>query len=234
MMAAGPAPGLLAAAVRTLRVVLAEDSLLAREGIVRVLEGLDGIELVAVCGDLDSLRAEIDRSAPDVVVTDIRMPPSHTDEGVRIAEELRSTQPRTGVVVLSQHADPVYATEVFARGASRRAYLLKERLKDAGELERAIREVAEGGAVVDPRVVEELLSARPESSPLQSLTAREREVLELMAAGHANSAIAERLSITKRGVEHHVNALFAKLGLRDDADVSRRVKAALLYHSRRD
>jgi len=217
--------------MKPVRVVLAEDSLLAREGIVRVLQSLEGIELVAVCGDLDSLRAEIDRSLPDVVVTDIRMPPHNTDEGVRIAEELRTTHPRIGVVVLSQHVEPLYATELFAQGAYRRAYLLKERLRDAGELARAILEVAEGGALVDPRVVEQLVSARPEASPFQSLTSREHEVLELMAAGHANSAIADRLGIGKRGVEHHVNTVFAKLGLHDDGEVSRRVKAALLYRT---
>ena len=209
--------------------VLGEDSFLAREGISRVINSLDGIELVAVCEDLDTLRAEIDRVEPDVVLTDIRMPPTHTDEGVRLAAELRSTHPRIGVVLLSQHVEPLYATVLFEEGSYRRAYLLKERLKDSAELERAIREVARGGALVDPRVIDELVSARHVGSPVHGLTARERETLRLIAEGHSNGAIADRLGITKRGVERHVNAIFEKLDLGDPQDVSRRVKAALLF-----
>jgi DNA-binding NarL/FixJ family response regulator len=215
-----------------IRIVLGEDNFLAREGITRVIDGLDGIELVAVCADLNSLRAEIERAAPDVVVTDIRMPPDHTDEGIRLAEELRATRPRVGVVVLSQHVEPLYATALFAGGSYRRAYLLKERLTNPAELRRAIEEVADGGALVDPRVVDELISEQLADSPLQALTPRETQILELIAKGDANSAIAERLGITKRGVERHVNSIFAKLGLADAHDVSRRVKAALLYNER--
>jgi DNA-binding NarL/FixJ family response regulator len=216
---------------RALRVVLGEDNFLAREGITAVLERLDGIELVAACGDLDSLRAEIDASEPDVVLTDIRMPPGHSDEGIRLAGELRATHPRIGVVVLSLHAEPLHATALFADGAHRRAYLLKDRLTEPGELARAIREVAAGGAVVDPRVVDELLAARhrQERSPIDALTPRELAILELVAQGYANAAIAERLGIGKRGVERHINAIFAKLELGRSDEVSRRVKAALLF-----
>jgi DNA-binding NarL/FixJ family response regulator len=213
-----------------IRVALAEDNFLAREGITAVLEGLDGIELVASCGELETLRAEIERTRPDVVVTDIRLPPGFMDEGIQLAGELRATHPRIGVVVLSQHVEPLYATALFAHGSHRRAYLLKESLKDSEELARAIREVAGGGAVVDPLIVDELLSApRREGSTLGALTARELEILALIAEGHSNSAIAERLAITKRGVERHINSIFAKLDLGDSEDVSRRVKAALLF-----
>jgi DNA-binding NarL/FixJ family response regulator len=215
----------------TLRVVLGEDNFLAREGIESLLARLEGVELVASCTDLDSLRAEIERTEPDVVLTDIRLPPSLTDEGIRLAAELRETHPKIGVVVLSQHAEPFYAVTLFASGSYRRAYLLKERLQDAHELERAIREVAGGGALVDPRIVDELLTARSrrEHSLLGSLTARELEILGLIAAGYANQAIAERLEISKRGVERHINSIFSKLHLGDAEDLSRRVSAALLF-----
>jgi DNA-binding NarL/FixJ family response regulator len=214
-----------------IRVVLGEDDFLVREGITAMLDGLDGIELVAVCRDLDSLRADIERTEPDVVVTDIRMPPEHTDEGIRLAAELRATRPWVGVVVLSQHAEPNHATALFAEGSYRRAYLLRERLADPAELERAVREVAAGGALIDPRVVEELLSARHRRrpSPLAALTAREREILGLIAEGHSNAAIATRLGISKRGVERHINTIFSKLDLGDAETVSRRVKAVLLF-----
>jgi DNA-binding NarL/FixJ family response regulator len=214
-----------------IRVVLAEDSLLAREGIIAVLARIEGIEVVASCGDLDSARAAIERSGPDVVVTDIRLPPTQTDEGIRLAAELRRTRPEVGVVVLSQHAEPFYAATLFADGSHRRGYLLKERLRDPEELGRAVRVVAQDGALVDPRVVDQLVAAqhRRDSSPLRELSARELEILALIAEGRSNAAIAERLGITKRGVERHINSIFAKLGLGDHGDVSRRVKAALLF-----
>jgi DNA-binding NarL/FixJ family response regulator len=214
-----------------IRVALAEGDFLAREGITRVLERLDGIELVASCGDLETLRAEIERTNPDVVLTDVRMPPRHTDEGLRLAAELRSTHPRIGVIVLSEQAEPGYATALFAQGSHRRAYLLKERLHESADLARAIREVAGGGAFVEAAVVDQLLSAwRPrDPAPLSALTAREREILALIAEGYTNRAIADRVRITKRGVERHINTIFAKLDLGDPDDVSRRVKAALLY-----
>jgi DNA-binding NarL/FixJ family response regulator len=217
-------------------VVLGEDNYLAREGIVRVLEELDGVELVAAAGDLDALRAEVDRVRPDVVLTDIRMPPTLSDEGIRLARELRETHPGIGVVVLSQHVEPLYALALFDSGSDRRAYLLKERLRDGEELGRALREVAAGGSLVDPRVVDVLVSrsSRRDESPLARLSAREQEILSLVAEGRSNGAIADALVITKRAVERHINAIFAKLELADSADVSRRVKAALLYLAGRD
>ena len=214
-----------------IRVVLAEDSFIAREGIVRALEGLEDIDLVATCGDLDELRAAVDDTTPDLVLTDIRMPPTNTDEGIRLAGELRDSHPEIGVVVLSQHAEPLYATALFDQGSDRRAYLLKERLKDRDELARALQEVAGGGSVVDSKIVEELLALqrRREDTRLDQLTARELEILAMIAEGKSNSAIADALVITKRAVERHINAIFWKLDLGDSEDVSRRVKAVLLY-----
>ena len=215
----------------TLRVVLGEDSYLASEGITRALERTDGIELVATRGDLESLRAVIDKQHPDVVLTDIRMPPTNTDEGIRLATELRSSNPDIGVVVLSQHNEPGYATALFDTGSARRGYLLKERVKDAGELERALRSVAAGGSVVDAAVVEALLEAYRlrDGSQLSVLTPRELEILGLIAEGRSNAAIAEALVLTKRAVERHINGIFMKLDLGENRDVSRRVKAALIY-----
>ena len=215
----------------TLRVVLGEDSYLASEGIARALERTDGIELVATRGDLESLRAVIDEQHPDVVLTDIRMPPTNTDEGIRLATELRSSNPDIGVVVLSQHNEPGYAIALFDTGSARRAYLLKERVKDAGELGRALRSVAAGGSVVDAAVVEALLEAYRlrDGSQLSVLTPRELEILGLIAEGRSNAAIAEALVLTKRAVERHINGIFMKLDLGENRDVSRRVKAALIY-----
>ena len=218
-----------------IRVILAEDNYLAREGIVRVLESIEDLDLVAVYGDLDAVRAAVERDRPHVVVTDIRMPPTHTDEGIRLADELRTTRPEIGVVVLSQHESPVYALALFDRGAERRAYLLKERVRDQSELGRAVREVASGGSVVDPRIVEGLLSAHTRThTPLEELTPRELEILALIAEGRSNTAIATTLVVTKRAVERHINAIFRKLELEESEDVSRRVTAALLYLTRGD
>jgi DNA-binding NarL/FixJ family response regulator len=215
----------------TIRVVLGEDSLLAREGIARALEHDDEIDLVESCADADSLRQAIDRSRPDVVLTDIRMPPSNTDEGIRLASELRSSHPEIGVVVLSQHAEPRYALALFEEGSERRAYLLKERLKDRGELGEAVRAVAAGRSLVDMHVIDMLLEGkRRRGSPqMDKLTPRESEILAMIAEGRSNSAIAETLLITKRGVERHISSIFAKLELGESEDISRRVKAALLY-----
>jgi DNA-binding NarL/FixJ family response regulator len=215
----------------TIRVVLGEDSYLAREGILRALEAIDDVDLVAACGDLDELREAVDEAKPDVVLTDIRMPPTNTDEGIRFAGELRSSHPEIGVVVLSQHAEPLYATALFERGSDRRAYLLKERLRDREELVRALQEVAGGGSVVDSRIVDELLLSqrRREDSRLDQLTPRELEILGMIAEGRSNSAIAEALVITKRAVERHINSIFWKLDLGESEDVSRRVKAVLVY-----
>jgi DNA-binding NarL/FixJ family response regulator len=214
-----------------IRVVLGEDSFLAREGVSRALEALPDVDLVGAFEDLDSLRAGVGDLAPDVVVTDIRMPPTETDEGIRFAGELRASHPDIGVVVLSQHADPVYATTLFQEGSRGRAYLLKERIRHPGDLNRAVREVAAGGSVVDARIVEELLARdrKRKGRRLGALTPREFEILGLIAEGWSNAAIAERLVITKRAVEGHVRAIFAALELGDERDVSRRVRAALMY-----
>ena len=216
----------------TIRVVIGEDSYLAREGIKSVLEAADDdVEVVATCNDADSLRAAIDETQPDVVLTDIRMPPTHTDEGIRLAAELRTTHPSLGVVVLSHYAEPLYATELLSESSDRRAYLLKERVSEEGELSRALHEVAAGRSLIDSRVVDALLASqrRREDSRLETLTPREQEVLALVAEGCSNGAISERLVITKRAVERYINSIFWKLDLGEAADVSRRVKAALLY-----
>jgi DNA-binding NarL/FixJ family response regulator len=214
-----------------IRVVLGEDSFIAREGIARALEAIEAVELVGTCEDLDELRRTVEEVRPDLVLTDIRMPPTNTDEGIRLAAELRRTHPEIGVVILSQHAEPIYATTLFEDGSDRRAYLLKERLKDRAELARALEEVAAGGSVVDPRVVEELLGLqrRREDTHLDKLTPRELEILAMIAEGKSNSAIATELVITKRAVERHINSIFWKLDLGDSEDVSRRVKAVLLF-----
>jgi DNA-binding NarL/FixJ family response regulator len=216
-----------------LRVVVGEDSFLTREAITALLNDTAGIELVAACEDADSLRAAIEREQPDVVLTDIRMPPDHRDEGIRLANELRDTRPEIGVVVLSQHAEPTYAVLLFEDGSHGRAYLLKESLRDREELVRAVVTVAEGGSVVDPLIVEQLLEIQRQrrDSPLDRLTPRELEILGLIAEGRSNAAIAEKLVVTKRAVERHINSIFLKLGLRESDDISRRVKAALLYLS---
>jgi DNA-binding NarL/FixJ family response regulator len=217
-----------------IRVLLGEDNLLAREGITRMLETIDDVELVDACDDLPSLQDAVERLRPDVVLTDIRMPPTHTDEGIRFAAELRSSHPGIGVVVLSQHVEPLYATALFDAGSEGRAYLLKERLADREEVARAVREVAVGRAVIDPTVVEQLVGARRRQteSKLGELTPRELEILSLVAEGESNGAIAARLVITKRAVERHINSIFWKLDLRESEDVARRVKAVLLYLGR--
>jgi DNA-binding NarL/FixJ family response regulator len=214
-----------------IRVVAAEDSFLAREGIVSILGDIDDVELVEMSGDLDELRTAVERTSPDVVLTDIRMPPTNTDEGIRFAAEARDSHPELGVVILSQHAEPRYAMALFKAGSDRRAYLLKERLKDQSELSRALHDVAAGRSLVDSKVVDKLLSTRERHSGLRKLTARELETLRLIAEGRSNGSIASSLGITKRAVERHINAIFVKLDLGEPEDVSRRVKAALMYLS---
>jgi DNA-binding NarL/FixJ family response regulator len=201
-----------------------------------VLEPAERIEVVATCEDGSSLLRAVDSEQPDVVVTDIRMPPSDADEGVRIASALRESHPEIGVVVLSQFADPRYGLALLEHGSDGRAYLLKERIQYRGQLVAAIEAVAAGGSVVDAKVVEALIAerTRAERSPLNDLTPREREILTFVARGHSNQAIADELVLTKRAVEKHINAIFLKLGLTDAADVSRRVKAALIYLAERD
>jgi DNA-binding NarL/FixJ family response regulator len=216
---------------RPLRVVLADDSYLVREALVHVLEDAAGIEVVATCGDRDTLMATIEAERPDVVVTDIRMPPTNTDEGLGVAARLRATDPDIGVVILSQFAEPRYGLALLQDGSDGRAYLLKERIQYRGQLIAAIEAVADGGSVIDAKVVEGLIEARSraEQSPLNQLTPRELEILTLVARGHSNQAIADELVLTKRAVEKHINAIFLKLDLTDAADVARRVKAALIY-----
>ena len=213
------------------RIVLAEDNLLVREGLQQLLGMAADLDLVAACADMEELLETIERERPDVVLTDIRMPPSRTDEGVQVAARLRETDPSMGVVVLSQYSEPAYVLKLLETGSDGRGYLLKERVHDRGQLSTAIRTVAAGGSVIDPKIVEVLVTARAraERSPLNQLTPREREVLAEIAEGKSNPAIAESLVLTKRAVEKHINAIFLKLGLADSQDVSKRVKAALLF-----
>lgn len=214
-----------------IRVVLGEDSYLALEGMSRALESIPEVELVRSCGDLESLRAAVDELQPDVVVTDIRMPPTNSDEGIRLARELRSSRPTTGVVVVSQYDDPLYALNLFEGGAERRAYLLKERVRDAEDLHRVIQDVAGGGSSVDPRIIEAMLAAqRQRRNPqLETLTRRELEILGLVAEGWSNTHVADELVLTQRTVEAHISSIFAKLGLHSSREVSPRVRAVLMY-----
>jgi DNA-binding NarL/FixJ family response regulator len=213
----------------TVRVVVAEDSLLVREGLRSLLGGHDDIEVVALVGDAGALLAAVEEHRPDVVLTDIRMPPTMTDEGVRIAAHLRTHSPATGVVILSQYDDPEFALAVLADGSQGRAYLLKERMSDPAQLAGALRTVAAGGSVVDPKVVDALVRGRPGRSPLGALTPREQDVLAEMATGKDNQAIAATMFLTVRAVEKHINGIFAKLGLREEAEVHKRVKAVLMH-----
>ena len=215
----------------TIRVVLAEDNLLVREGLRQLLATAPEIEVVATCSDRGTLLEAVEKDRPEAVVTDIRMPPTHTDEGIEVAARLRESSPRTGVVVLSQYADAAYALRLFEQGAAGRAYLLKERVSDLGQLLQAIKEVARGGSVVDPKVVESLIAARSRKKPslLESLSPREGDVLEQVAQGKNNAAIATALFLTERGVEKHINAIFSKLGLSVETEVHRRVKATLIF-----
>ena len=219
-----------------LRVVFAEDNYLLREGMARLIEAQPALELVGTCTHLEELLASVEEHAPDVVITDIRMPPTGRDEGIRAAERLRDTHPGTGVVVLSQYAEPGYALRLLERGASGRAYLLKERVSDVGQLVDAVTQVASGGSVIDPAVVEVLVAARSRAarSPLRHLTARESEILAEMAQGKNNAGIASALHLTDRAVEKHINSIFSKLGLTHEGDVSRRVKAVLLFLAERE
>ena len=214
-----------------IKLVLAEDQYLVREGLRRLLEAQEDLEIAAVCEDLDSLLAAVEEKGPDVVVTDIRMPPESTDEGIRAAARLRDTHPEVGVVVLSQYATPAYVLALLEGGSEGRAYLLKERVKDVDQLLGAIRAVADGGSVMDPKVVEALVAenARAEGSPLNELTPRERDVLREMAEGKNNAAIAAALFLTQRSVEKVIHSIFLKLGLTWETAVHKRVKAVVLY-----
>jgi DNA-binding NarL/FixJ family response regulator len=215
----------------SIRLVLAEDHFLVREGVRRLLETQPDFELAAVCGDLGSLLAAVSAQRPAVVVTDIRMPPGNGDEGIQAAEHLREKDPEVGVVLLSQYASPSYVLALLEGGSARRAYLLKERVTDIDQLAAAIRTVAEGGSVIDAKVVEALVAenARGEESPLRQLTPRERDVLREMAEGKNNAAIGDALFLTERSGEKVIHSIFLKLGLTWETAVHKRVKAVILY-----
>ena len=215
-----------------LRVGLADDSVLVREALASIIGASDELELAAVCTDADELLAAVGRLRLDVVITEIRLDPTMTDEGIRFAANLRDTHPDVGVVVLSVDCEPRHATDLLAAGSSGRAYLLKDRVSTAEELVRTIVDVAHGGSVIDPKVVEALVHSDAEEHALPalaSLSPREREILSEMARGASNHGIAETLGLPKRAVEKGINTIFAKLGLAPTPDVSRRVRAVLLY-----
>ena len=214
-----------------IRVVIAEDHLIVREGLRRLLETRTDLEIVAACDDLDSLLSAVERERPDVVITDIRMPPGNTDEGIQAAERLRQTDPNVGVVVLSQYATPSYALALLEKGSGRRGYLLKDRISEPEQIVSAIHAVAQGGSVIDPKVVEALVAenTRDDQSRLNQLTSRERDVLREMAAGKNNAAIGETLFLAERSVEKVIHSIFLKLGLTWEDSVHKRVKAVILY-----
>jgi DNA-binding NarL/FixJ family response regulator len=215
----------------TTSLVLAEDSFIVREGIKLLLEQAGGFKLLAVCEDLPELLAAVDEHRPEVVLTDIRMPPTRTDEGIRAARQIRQQYPDIGVVVLSQYVEPEYAISLFSEGSSGLAYLLKERVGDLDHLTNAINQVSAGRSVIDPRVVDVLVQARTshKENKLARLTDREREVLGEVASGMSNSGIAEKLFLSERAVEKHINSIFTKLDLAPETDTNRRVLAVLVY-----
>lgn len=229
-----PGRSRLAAVEPQVRVVVAEDNLLVRAGVVALLHAEDGVAVVGECATFDELLDTVDRVDPDVVVTDVRMPPTSTDEGVRASRRLESSHPHVGVVLLSQFLDPGFLLALIENGSQRHGYLLKERVSAAGELALAVRTVASGGSFIDPVVVDSLLAseARRRESPLARLTPREFETLAAVAAGKSNSAIAEEFVVSERAVEKHVSSIFTKLDLYDTPDANRRVKAVLLFLDR--
>ncbi len=214
-----------------IRIAIAEDNALLRDGLARLISSTDGFELVGTAVSYDELLALVSGTEPDVVVTDIRMPPTGTDEGIRAAAALRTSHPDIGVIVLSQYVSSAYALALLSQGSARRGYLLKDRVADVDDLVDAIRVVASGGAVIDPKVVEQLVtsSSRAAKTPLDFLTPREREVLGEMAQGKSNAAIAATLVLSERAVEKHINSIFSKLHLSEERDVNRRVAAVLMY-----
>jgi DNA-binding NarL/FixJ family response regulator len=226
-------PGTLRRTAGVTRVLIAEDSYLVREGIRRIVEAEPDLEVAALCGDLKSLLEAVEVFRPDVVLTDIRMPPDGADEGIRAAALLRDSHPRVAVLVLSQHDEPEYALGLLDRGARGRGYLLKERLLDQNHLAAAIREVAGGGSVIDEQVVQTLVRARsrPELSPVAALTRRETQVISEMAQGRNNEAIATALHLSVASIEKHINLIFSKLGLSGEQEIHRRVKAVLMFLS---
>jgi len=214
-----------------MRIVFAEDNYLVREGTGALLETVDGVELVASVEDAEQLLDAVAEHSPDVVLTDIRMPPTYTDEGIRAARQIRAEHPAIGVVVLSQFVEETYAYDLLKDGAEKLGYILKERIADLDELVRALKAVNEGGSFLDPRVVEALVARKSAlaNSPLAALTDRERDVLSAMATGKNNSAIAASLFLSERAVEKHINSLFQKLGLSSEQQVHRRVMAVLAF-----
>jgi DNA-binding NarL/FixJ family response regulator len=210
------------------RVVLAEDSVLLREGVARILQDA-GFEVVGQAGTADDLMLKVRSYSPDVAVVDIRMPPTHTDEGLRAAQEIREKHPGIGVLVLSQYVEPTYAMELLAESAEGVGYLLKDRISDVRDFADAVRRVADGGSALDPAIVSQLVGRRRGDDPIDQLTPREREVLGLMAEGRSNQGIAERLVVTERAVEKHVTSIFGKLRLPAAAEDHRRVLAVLAY-----
>ncbi|WP_404380431.1 response regulator transcription factor [Knoellia locipacati] len=212
-----------------LRVVVADDNYLVREGVSALLAEVEDIEMVGTATDLDSLMRAVAEHLPDVVLTDIRMPPTHTVEGITAAKRIREAHPSVGVVVLSQYVEEDYAFSLLAHGAAGLGYLLKERVGDLDEIAHALHEVARGGSVLDPLVVEALLARRAADGPLLGLTDRERAVLHAMATGRNNATIAKTLFLSDRAVEKHIGSVFQKLGLGDEHEVSRRVMAVLAY-----
>ncbi len=227
--ALGRKPGIARVRIVALRVVFADDNYLVREGVTLLLAEVAGIDVVAAAADLDSLLTAVAEHSPDVVLTDIRMPPTSTNEGIEAAKRIRSEHSGVGVVVLSQYVEEDYVFELLADGAAGMGYLLKERVTDLDELVRALLEVARGGSVLDPLVVEALLARRGSDGPILGLTDREREVLQEMATGRNNSTIAKSLFMSDRAVEKHIGSVFQKLGLIDEHEVSRRVMAVLVY-----
>jgi DNA-binding NarL/FixJ family response regulator len=213
---------------RPVRVVIAEDSILLREGIARIL-GESGFEVVGQSSNADDLLLKVRSYRPDVAIVDIRMPPTHTDEGLGAAKTIRRQHPQVGVLVLSQYVEPTYAMELIADDAQGVGYLLKDRVSDVGEFVSAVQRVADGGSALDPTIVTRLLGSRRGDDPVASLTTREREVMELMAEGRSNQAIAQRLVVSDRAVEKHVTSIFGKLGLPPAAEDHRRVLAVLAF-----
>ena len=211
-----------------MRVVLADDSMLLREGVARLLEDA-GLEVVAQAGDAEDLMRKVGAHKPDVAIVDVRMPPTHTDEGLRAARAIRAEHPGTAVLVLSQYVEEAYALDLLAESTERTGYLLKDRVSDVDTFTDAVRRVAGGGSALDPEVVALLLGRRRREDPLEGLTPREREVLALMAEGRSNNAIAEELVVTERAVEKHVTSIFSKLDLTPTVEDHRRVLAVLAY-----
>ena len=216
----------------SIRIVLADDDVFVRAGLQSLLSDVEDFEVVAACGSLPDLLAAVAECDPDIVVTDIRMPPSHSDEGIQAAQALRASHPAVGVVALSLYLEPEFAVRLLDDGSARRGYLLKDHVDDVALVERAIRAIAAGGSFVDDEVVDVLLKRRSAvNTPLAQLTPRETEILHEIATGKSNAAVATSLSISSHAVEKHINSIFSKLGLESDGETNRRVQAVLMFLS---